>query len=413
MSSIEPHILQCKDTIQYNQYILRYVDPTPFKLYPAISLNMTLDAVQNIKYIYYFNSSSCINYFYCNNVKSFNILKTFPHQNILKIEDDLTVNIGNGLKGKMIICERENNINNLQSMLNYNGSIKLINSMIIFTQIISAIAHCHSLGIVRNSFKIKDIAIKKNENSHYKIIIENLINTKFIEHNPMHPGKAWMTPFNNLNFKNDDNYTPEKFNNLSEYDGCAFDIYNVGKILFTMLTGKEPFPHNNIEELKQKVLNVDLVFPENKNIPPEVISLIRRMMSVNPDERPSAMDILNIHWIKIIFNRICTPLMFPFGPMSGVMQRIIRQPEIVKQNDSNESDDDESESDESESESGCECECESNESESESDESESDKVEENEPPAKMTALSCYFCNEKFTKISQMFSHIREYHENHT
>jgi serine/threonine protein kinase len=412
MSSIQPRILQGKNTIQYNQYVIQYIEPTPLKLYSGIILNMTMDEVENYKYIYYFNTSESINYFYTNNLKSFNTLKELPHPNIIKIQDDLTVNIGNGLNGKMIILERDNLKYNFEATINHYGSLKLINSMIIFTQIISAIAHCHSLGIIRNSFNFKDIAIKKVQNNYYNIMIKNLVNTKFINRNPMHPDKAWMTPANNFNFKNEDNFTPERFNNTVEYDGCAFDIYNVGVMLFTILTGQEPFPHNNIEELKQKVLNGDINFPDNNNIPPEVISLIRRMMSVNPNDRPRAMDILNIHWIQLISNRICTPIMFPFGPMSGV----------------NQSSNDESEESEAEAE-VAEAEVAEAESESESEaevaeeikevaeevkdvkevKEVAEEVKEAEPSAKILVLSCYFCNKKFTKICKMFSHIREYH----
>lgn len=65
------------------------------------------------------------------------------------------------------------------------------------------------------------------------------------------------------------------------------DIYSLGTVLFTLLSGKPPFSGNSIEESFRNLTrvpppNISSIVPD---VPPEVDSLIRRMMEKKPEKR--------------------------------------------------------------------------------------------------------------------------------
>jgi MAP/microtubule affinity-regulating kinase len=79
------------------------------------------------------------------------------------------------------------------------------------------------------------------------------------------------------------------------YFGHLVDIWALGVLLFTLLTGKFPFRAANNKELFAKIMRGQYQIPDD--LSPEVRVLIRKMLRMNPHERPSASEILNDKWI--------------------------------------------------------------------------------------------------------------------
>ena len=79
------------------------------------------------------------------------------------------------------------------------------------------------------------------------------------------------------------------------------DMWSVGCILYTMLTGYPPFNGTCGAEIIAKVsrgkFSVELL--EDYEISEEGIALIEKLLDPNPNFRPSALDIMHDPWIEI------------------------------------------------------------------------------------------------------------------
>ena len=73
------------------------------------------------------------------------------------------------------------------------------------------------------------------------------------------------------------------------------DIWNLGILLFELLTGNAPFQSKNQEELFGKIKRLKVGF--TKNFPQGAKELVRSLLRTNPDERITIKELLEHPWI--------------------------------------------------------------------------------------------------------------------
>lgn len=74
------------------------------------------------------------------------------------------------------------------------------------------------------------------------------------------------------------------------------DLYSLGTVLFTLLSGKPPFTSNSVEESLRNLTRVPPPYVSNMvpDVPPELDRLIRQLMAKRPKERvPTALALLH------------------------------------------------------------------------------------------------------------------------
>ena len=80
---------------------------------------------------------------------------------------------------------------------------------------------------------------------------------------------------------------PERFRNPSHLDPRS-DLYALGAVGYTLLTGRPPYLNSEPESLFQLILNAEPINMElhREDLPPELSRLIRSMMAKDIDDRP-------------------------------------------------------------------------------------------------------------------------------
>lgn len=148
-------------------------------------------------------------------------------------------------------------------------------------QLVSALGHAHSLGLVHRDVKPKNIMI--NRDGMVKLADMGLAReTSDIKAAKHEQGKAFGTPYY---------IAPEQIRGLVDIDGRA-DIYALGATLFHMVTGRVPFEASSPSEVMKKHLKEPLTPPDHINtaLTAGISEVIEVMMAKNRDERYKNME---------------------------------------------------------------------------------------------------------------------------
>ena len=217
--------------------------------------------------------------------REINILMKADHANIIKLyevyEDQNYINlIMEECKGGSLF---DKIIENIKNNLNYTEH----EISIIFSQIMSVIAYCHSNKICHRDLKPENILFLNEEESLYdnpiKVIDFGLSSTFSKKKMESQVGTAYYI-------------APEvlkgKYN-----ESC--DIWSAGVILYILLSGEPPFSGQNNNEIYRKIIDMKYDFPKDKwsNISKSAKDLIKKMIA--PEEkRINAHEVLEHKWFK-------------------------------------------------------------------------------------------------------------------
>ncbi|XP_051024046.1 sperm motility kinase 4A-like [Acomys russatus] len=151
----------------------------------------------------------------------------------------------------------------------------------IFKQIVHAMCYCHDLGIVHRDLKPDNIMV--DATGKVKIIDFGLGTL-------VRPGKKLSGFCGALRFG-----APECFLH-QPYDGTKVDTWNMGVLLYFMVTGTLPFEGTTFQELGSQVLLGRYDVPSY--LSQELQDIIRCLLTVNPTERPTLKDIMEHPWLR-------------------------------------------------------------------------------------------------------------------
>ena len=147
----------------------------------------------------------------------------------------------------------------------------------LFSQVCGAVYYTHSLNCVHRDLKLENILLDKNGRAKLtdfgftrecmtKSLLETVCGTT-----------VYMAP---------------EITERKVYDGFKIDIWALGVILYTMMTGSIPFDEDDPIKVKWKIINEMPDFNSDA-ITDDAKDLLTRLLSKNPAERPTVREILS------------------------------------------------------------------------------------------------------------------------
>ncbi|XP_077476573.1 MAP/microtubule affinity-regulating kinase 3a isoform X7 [Stigmatopora argus] len=153
-----------------------------------------------------------------------------------------------------------------------------------FRQIVSAVQYCHQKHIVHRDLKAENLLLDADMNikiADFGFSNEFTLGNKLDTFCGSPPYAA-----------------PELFQG-KKYDGPEVDVWSLGVILYTLVSGSLPFDGQNLKELRERVLRGKYRIPFYMSTDCE--NLLKRFLVLNPAKRGTLEQIMRDRWINAGF----------------------------------------------------------------------------------------------------------------
>ncbi|XP_053544765.1 MAP/microtubule affinity-regulating kinase 4 isoform X3 [Bombina bombina] len=174
------------------------------------------------------------------------------------------------------------NIGEVFDYLVSHGRMKEKEARAKFRQIVSAVHYCHQKNIVHRDLKAENLLLDSDAN--IKI-------ADFGFSNEFTPGGKLDT------FCGSPPYAAPELFQGKRYNGPEVDVWSLGVILYTLVSGSLPFDGQNLKELRERVLRGKYRVPFYMSTDCE--SVLRRFLVLNPSKRCTLEQIMNDKWMNI------------------------------------------------------------------------------------------------------------------
>ncbi|XP_029302102.1 MAP/microtubule affinity-regulating kinase 4 isoform X1 [Cottoperca gobio] len=204
------------------------------------------------------------------------IMKTLNHPNIVKLFEVIETE-----KTLYLIMEYASGGEVFDYLVSH-GRMKEKEARAKFRQIVSAVHYCHLKNIVHRDLKAENLLL--DADSNIKI-------ADFGFSNEFTAGSKLDT------FCGSPPYAAPELFQGKKYDGPEVDIWSLGVILYTLVSGSLPFDGQNLKELRERVLRGKYRVPFYMSTDCE--GILRRFLVLNPTKRCSLDQIMKDKWINI------------------------------------------------------------------------------------------------------------------
>lgn len=151
-----------------------------------------------------------------------------------------------------------------------------------FRQIVSAVQYCHQKRIIHRDLKAENLLLDAEMNIK---IADFGFSNEFV------PGEKLDT------FCGSPPYAAPELFQGKKYDGPEVDVWSLGVILYTLVSGSLPFDGANLKELRERVLRGKYRIPFYMSTDCE--NLLKKFLVLNPTKRASLETIMKDKWMNI------------------------------------------------------------------------------------------------------------------
>lgn len=207
------------------------------------------------------------------------IHKSLKHSNIVNFvdcfEDDVNVYI------LLEICPNQS----LMELLKTRKRVSEPEVRFFMVQIIGAVKYLHSRRVIHRDLKLGNIFFDPDMN----LKIGDFGLASVLPSTDSRKYTICGTP----------NYiAPEVLGGKTTGHSFEVDIWAIGIMLYALLVGKPPFQAKDVNVIYERIKKTEYLFPVDKPISEEAMTLIKDLLSLNPLNRPSINEILDYPWFR-------------------------------------------------------------------------------------------------------------------
>jgi serine/threonine protein kinase len=182
----------------------------------------------------------------------------------------------------------------------------------VFTQIVSAVQYCHSLGIAHRDLKPENVLI-----THFPSIkVSDFGLCGFIS-----PQDLMQT------FCGSPCYCAPECLSRIQYDGRVSDVWSLGVILYAMVTGSHPWTITNTSLMLRQILKGNFMVPVG--VSPQCRELIQGMIRVDISQRLTVPQVIAHPWMALAAQAKVGPVPLRLGltltPPEKTVQEMARE----------------------------------------------------------------------------------------
>ncbi|XP_031435446.1 serine/threonine-protein kinase MARK1-like isoform X3 [Clupea harengus] len=204
------------------------------------------------------------------------IMKLLNHPNIVKLFEVIETE-----KTLYLIMEYASG-GEVFDYLVAHGRMKEKEARAKFRQIVSAVEYCHQKMIVHRDLKAENLLLDADMNikiADFGFSNEFTMGSKLDTFCGSPPYAA-----------------PELFQG-KKYDGPEVDVWSLGVILYTLVSGSLPFDGQNLKELRERVLKGKYRIPFYMSTDCE--NLLKKLLVLNPVKRGSLEQVMKDRWMNV------------------------------------------------------------------------------------------------------------------
>lgn len=175
---------------------------------------------------------------------------------------------------------------NLFQMVANNPKFNEHDAVKIISQVLKGAGYCHGQGLAHRDLRAENIIIERRKSGDMVKIINFGLSLNFNDPSSLRKDIVGQAHF----------MAPEIMK--KKYD-FKCDIWSIGVLLYTLLSGKPPFNGKNDEEILQNVLDRPLKFPGEiwrDRISKDAKELLKLMLEKDPAQRCNAAQALQQPW---------------------------------------------------------------------------------------------------------------------
>ena len=201
-------------------------------------------------------------------------LNKHPHANIMRIvdyfEDDncyYLETLQHGSQGSGAV--------DLYDIIEVKKDMTEYEAKYIYFQVVAALTHMHSRGIVHRDIKDENIIVDKD----YFVKLIDFGSAAWVKDGPFGV------------FVGTIDYAAPEVLNGQPYEGKSQDVWAMGILLYTLIFKENPFC--SVDE----ILDGEVKFPQYSDVSPACLELIRKILVTDISKRPTMQDIMNDPWL--------------------------------------------------------------------------------------------------------------------